>query len=80
MRSGGKVEMNVWCSTVQEVEEVEMAFRDAGFSNVKGTGSGPGVMLRACPFRLTTSPPGVCSKMTTSGGDYVISPNWLPHR
>ena len=47
MRSGGKVEMNVWCSTVQEVEEVEMAFRDAGFSNVKGTGSGPGVMLRA---------------------------------
>jgi hypothetical protein len=47
MRPGGRVEMNVWCSSAEEVSALEQAFRDAGFSNVKTTGSGAGVMLTA---------------------------------
>lgn len=47
MRPGGRVEMNVWCSSAGEVSALEQAFRDAGFSNVKTTGSGAGVMLTA---------------------------------
>lgn len=46
MRSGGKVEMNIWC-TGNEIQTVVRAFQNAGFRDVKAIGDGVGTMLTA---------------------------------
>jgi hypothetical protein len=46
MRSGGEVEMNVWCES-SERALLKSAFERAGFKNVTVTGEGVGTMLRA---------------------------------
>jgi hypothetical protein len=58
MPSGGKVEMNIWTATQQEVDALTAAFEKAGFKNVSvglrvngkvvpGTTLGPGTILNA---------------------------------
>lgn len=47
MRRGGKVEMNVWCSSPAEAEALVKAFKEAGFSDVKTMGDSVGTMLFA---------------------------------
>jgi len=48
MPSGGKVSMNVWTQSKQEVDALKAAFQKAGFKDVKVVGPpGPGTMLEA---------------------------------
>ncbi len=47
MPPGGKVSMNVWTQTDQEVEALKGAFQRAGFKNVRIIGDGPGTMVEA---------------------------------
>jgi hypothetical protein len=58
MPPGGKVEMNVWTASQQEVDALTQAFEKAGFKNVSvglrvhskvvpGTTMGPGTILQA---------------------------------
>ncbi len=46
MTKGGKLQLNVWTSSQQEVDQVIRAFTDAGFKDVKNmTGVGPGTFV-----------------------------------
>jgi hypothetical protein len=47
MPPGGKVSMNVWTQTDQEVAALKGAFQRAGFKNVRIIGDGSGTMVEA---------------------------------